>query len=178
MKTHVSTALALSVVVDNYLCSVVDGYSSAYLVRFYLVSVSVVLQYVVDTVGHRWRNVAGRSVPVRNLVHSLPVLLLLSCVLGLASVYALGSPLVLTIPVSSTVLHWLEDLVTEGGVYVFRKRVRLPVRFSYDNPFINRVVVALFAILLLSFAKPFASVFNFVLSSIALVSLAYAFLSV
>lgn len=178
LKTHVSTSLALSVVVDNYLCDMVDGYSTAYLARLYLISISVMQQYVIDAVGHKWKSVAGRSIPVRNRLHSLPALLLLSCALGLLAVYALGSLLVLGVPVSAALLHWLEDLLTEGGVYIFRKRVRLPVRFRYDSPLLNRATAVIFAVLLLVCAKPFASAFNFLLSSIALISLLYTFLSV
>lgn len=177
LRTHMSTAFAVAVVLDSYLCSRIAGYSDYYLARVFLVSTSIILQYMVDAVGHRWKSFGWRRVPVRNVVHSLPVLLLFSVAIGVAPAYMLGSHLLLAVPVSAALLHWAEDLVTEGGVYVFRRRLRLPLRISYDNPLVNRATVVAFAVIMFMFAKPFDSIFNFVIFSAATLALAYAFLT-
>lgn len=177
LKTHASTALALSVIVDNYLCHAVEGYSVNLVNRFFIIAISVLVQYIIDVAGHRWKNINGRSVPVRNKMHSVPALVMLSVALGALPAYTTGSSLVILVPLSATMLHWLEDLVTEGGVYIFKKRFRLPFRASYDSPRLNRATCVLFMVLLFIYAKPFDSLFNFMMFSIATVFLTYVFLS-
>lgn len=178
LKTHVSTALALSIVIDNYLSHSVESYSSNLLIRFFVIAVSVILQYIIDITGHKWKNIGGRSVPVRNMLHSIITLVAMSIIVGFGPAYITKTSRVILVPLSATLLHWAEDLVTEGGVYVFNTRIRLPFRVSYDNPGVNRVTVFLFMIVLAMYAKPFESLFNFVMSSIAVASLVYTFLSV
>lgn len=176
LKTHVATAFALALVLDNMLCSDII-YATAYHVRAFLIFLSAGIQLVLDQFGHRWKTIGDRRIPVRNKLHSLPAIILLTTLLGIPALVS-NRPIVLIIPLSAGILHWLEDLVTEGGVYMLGRRIRLPLRIGYDNPSVNRTVVVLFLALLLMYTKPFSSLFNFVMVSISALLLMYAFLSV
>lgn len=171
LRTHASTALALAVVIDHHLCHHVLGYSEAYMTRVYLLAAAVLVQHLVDSYGHTWSKLGTRVVPRRTVVHSLPAMLAIAVLIGAPPAYIEGSPLILLIPLSATMLHWIEDLVTEGGVYLLKKRVRLPFYVSYDNGLANRLTMVLFMVLLLLYSDPTSSLFNLATTTVASVVL-------
>jgi len=104
------------------------------------------------------RKVRGRVIPVRNRVHSLPGVIALGALFG-AYVGVTVSWKVAYAPLLALLLHYVEDLVTEGGVYLFGKRVRLG-GISYDNLIANRLTVAAFFAAALAATDPLPSPFE------------------
>lgn len=177
LKTHAATALAFTYVFDYFLAESNPSYSGNIVARLIVYATSVLLQYLVDQVGHTWKKVGKYRFPARNRLHSLPVMVLMGFSVGLVFRLVTGAELE-PVFVSVMLLHWVEDLVTEGGVYLFRGRVRLPLRIRYDNAAVNRlaILLSLFACFTCcdAYTVPFGPVF---LSLVVLVSV-YVFLTV
>ena len=137
LVTHVATALSLSALIA-ILLRVQCGYVA---LAMYGVAVYA-SQHTLDMLGHTWVTYRGRRYPKRNRLHSLPGVVALGLLWGLPLATHGCWQLVAGV-VAGTLLHYLEDAVTEAGVYIGKKRVRLPVRISYDNPFANMLAVSL-----------------------------------
>lgn len=147
LATHVATALSIALYVDGYAVQALPGYPDNILARAGWLVWSVVLQYAIDGVGHKYVKRRGVLVPARNRVHSLPVMIVLGVGSG-AVFYGVLGWLALAGGLAFTVLHYVEDLVTEGGVYLVGRRVRLPVRVTYDDTLVNRLAIVLAGLLL------------------------------
>ena len=141
LRAHVASALAVAYAVDQYLAGLSQAYASSVVARASLYAVYALLQYVVDGVGHTWVRRGKRVYPRRNRLHSLPAMLAMAAAAGAPLYPALG-PLALAVYAPAMLVHWAEDAVTEGGVYLWRRRVRLPFRVRYDDPLANRAAIA------------------------------------
>lgn len=147
IRTHVATALIVSYVI--YYMKPCNGGLTELLS---LLAISGLSQYFLDRIGHTIRTHGGVSYLARNAIHSLPGVTLLGLALG--SPFLLWCPLYTLAVVIGMLLHLVEDMVTEGGVYLMGDRRRkLPVTFRYDDPLANRVAVLL-AMILLSLTWP------------------------
>jgi len=159
LSTHVATAIAVTYIFDYWMASNYPHYAGNLIARVLVYATAVALQYLLDGVGHTWVKVGSKSVPRRNALHSLPAVLLMGAVAGSAYYAILRLPELIPLYASVMLAHWLEDLVTEGGVYLFSRRVRLPgaFRVRYDSPVANRVAVALSLALAYALADPLSS---------------------
>jgi hypothetical protein len=144
LKTHVATALSVTALIDFYISSHDSVYASNYILRLLIYYIVWALQTLIDGIGHNWNIIDGHRHPYRNRWHSLPSILGIGLSLGIPMGYYSGNYLVAAIPVVALLLHWLEDLVTESGVYVWKKRVRLPFRIRYNSRIVNRLTILVF----------------------------------
>lgn len=145
LATHTATALMLSVFVLFFTPTNCLSY-----VNLILYGLSVYFSQIgIDTFGHTWVTYHGVRFPRRNRLHSLPGILLWGLIFG--SPFLLSCPYLTVGVVLGMILHWLEDLVTEGGVYIGKKRIRLPFRVRYDNKFVNKGTILLFMFLSLAY---------------------------
>ena len=146
LKTHESTALALS-----YLLYARTSPRPHPLQLFYGAVASVLAQRLLDGVGHTTVCRRGRCYPARNRMHSLPAVAALGLLLSTPLLLAGVHPPYALAPLAALLLHYLEDMVTEGGVYLGEGRVKL-VGLRYDDPVANAAASLAFTILL--FAAP------------------------
>ena len=147
LSTHVVTGVETATIITYTL-------GSRSLVDVTVVSVlAAVLQYFVDAVGHTPARVRGRIVPVRNMIHSLPGITILSLIVASTSYPVEGfNPHIYIGVYAAGLLHLVEDLVTEGGVYLFsRRRIKTPVTAGYDTPTLNYAVKTVFTIVYVLF---------------------------
>ena len=145
LATHEATALALSYLLYRWTRGAVHPVA-----LLYGALVSVVEQRLIDAVGHNIVCRRGRCYPARNKVHSLPAVVAIGLALS-APLLATGTPLPYALaPLAGLILHWVEDLVTEGGVYLLGGRVRLG-GFSYDSHWVNSATLLSSIALLLLF---------------------------
>ncbi|MBI3022137.1 MAG: DUF1286 domain-containing protein [Thaumarchaeota archaeon] len=105
---------------------------------------SLAINWVIDILGHK----KSGGIPIRTFVtHSIFTAPLWGGLVGLATILVPQN--VLSIHVSSTLtllaittsmmiacLHLLLDSLTEGGVYLGRRRIAI-AHFSYNNPVLN-----------------------------------------
>jgi len=118
-------------------------------------------QIGIDTFGHNWVSYNGIRFPKRNPLHSLPGILLWGLMFGLPFLFS--CPYFTAGIVAGMIVHWLEDMVTEGGVYIRKKRIKLPFGIKYNDPVANRVAILVFMVLFASFL--FHDIFNSFASS-------------
>jgi len=174
LRTHIATSLAIAYLVDAYVAAHDPEYAQHILTRIAWYIIAVIIQYVIDAYGHTWIEWGKRIIPVRNRFHSLPAILALGLSVGLLVLSATHHKEHLLGSVGFTVSHWLEDAVTEAGVYIGRKRVRLPIRIPYDSVKANRITVLASATLVLLPGPPrdtytlifFIAVILYILSSL------------
>jgi len=176
LKTHVSTGLVLAYMFDFYMLSLFPSYSSNILLRFTVYVLSPLLQVLMDGVGHEVSSYHGKSYIARTpRTHSL---------LGIAGLtLAIGLPLALITQIeymiyfvlSQLLLHWLEDLPTEGGVYLLFHRVRLG-SISYNNIVLNRMTILLIFAVGVLYTNPFRDITTLIFFLIVLTVSSYAFL--
>lgn len=137
LVTHIATALVASAIIAVLL----DANCDYITMVMYGVAVYA-SQYMLDAVGHTWVTYRGHRYPKRNRLHSLPGVIGLGLAWGapfaIRGCYSLVAGIV-----AGMLLHYVEDAVTESGVYIGKKRVKLPVRISYDNPFANMAAISL-----------------------------------
>lgn len=176
LRTHVATALSMYLVIDAWLASTNPGYSSNLVARLLMIFIVGFLQYFIDSIGHTWVKVGGRSFPARNKWHSLPGVLAISFAISMPLALVFGDYRIAIFPTASLLLHWLEDLVTEGGVYLGRKRIRLPFMISYDNAFVNRTAIAIMYLWALTTYPIFSGIYTFVVFTIITIYNVHAFL--
>lgn len=180
LRTHVATALSLTFLLDYYISYAYPDYGRNIIARLVVYATAVVLQYLIDSIGHTWRRYGRYTYPARNRYHSLPAMILIGG--GVGAVYSAitGVWALTAITTSVMLLHWVEDLVTEGGVYLFGRRVRLPWRFRirYDNGIANRTAILLVFLPDVLLCNPFSSLFTFILFMIVALVSAYVFLAV
>lgn len=89
-------------------------------------------------------------------------------------------PLSIVLFIAPMILHWFEDLITEGGVYLFNtsKRIRLSRRLKYDSAWLNRITIVICYIPAVLYYPAFSSTSNFIVASFVGIYNAYAFLTV
>ncbi len=161
LSTHASTGASVSVIVAHSLGA--RGVVPLTLAA----ALAAVLQYVIDAVGHSQGRRRGVVYPRRNRIHSLPGVLTLSLMVSLPALPVTGDMFTAIAAgvAASAVLHWLEDLVTEGGVYVLGKRIRVG-GVPYDSHGVNLatkiVFLAMLWLYVLSVSNGFSDFANFV----------------
>lgn len=134
-------------------------------------ALSVLEQDLIDAIGHtRKVSRSGVVYEARNRWHSLPGVVALGTIIGAPLAYVTGSWLLLALLIAPLVLHWLEDLVTESGIYLFSsgRRVRLPWRIPYNNVWANRLAVIALLAPVLALYDPLRSSLSVLLYSVAL----------
>ena len=178
LKTHASTAIALTYMLDYYVASISPDYASATGVRILVYVTAAALQYIIDNIGHTWVRSGIYRFPKRNKLHSLPAMIAIGLGVGVAYAIATNLVEVLVFFPAVMLLHWLEDLVTEGGVYLYQKRIRLPFRVRYDNVLVNRGTILFFALLIVTLTNPFESPQTLFFFAVTLFALVQAFLTV
>jgi len=108
----------------------------------------IVVNVLIDVFGHEQRLWAP---PRRTrLTHSIPGTVLVSLAVAAPFIAAslVGDPLGLALAsVAAGLSHWLSDLITPAGVYLVRRRVRVPLA-RYDNPIVNALLSLVGAYLL------------------------------
>lgn len=180
LKTHVATALLLTYIFDCYISQKYPFYASNLIARPIIYATSAILQYLLDQIGHSGMRYKDHVYPARNLYHSLPAVVLIGLATGTSFYLLLGIKDLLWLFVSVMLLHWLEDLVTEGGVYVGKKRIRLPrgMRIKYNSVGANRVAILVFLVLALTYANPLASATTFALFLLVATIATFAYITV
>lgn len=176
LRTHIASALIIALAADHLSVTMVEGYRGEYIIRSVWFILAAITQCLIDSVGHSWVVVRRIRIPRRNRVHSLPVMLLMGLGLGALFYYFTGSQVLLVASVAITLIHWLEDLFTEGGVYLGKRRLRLPLSAKYDSALANRVAL----ILLLpafTYVSPFIGIYEFITTTLVLLYVTIAFLS-
>jgi len=137
LATHVATALVASLIV-----AVLLGARCDYVVYATFFAAVYASQYALDAVGHTVRTIHGRRVPVRNRLHSLPGVTAWGAAWG-APFIIRGCPALAAGLLAGLLLHYVEDMVTESGVYLLgRRRRKAPVTFSYDDPWVNAAAIS------------------------------------
>jgi len=143
LNTHIASALLVSAAFVNLAPPECHTY-----LTLLLYGAAVFLSQVgIDAFGHTWVTVRGTRFPKRNLLHSLPGVVVWG--------FGFGAPFILSCPyytlgvVAGMLVHWAEDLVTEGGAYLGKGRLRLPFRVRYDDPVANRLAIAALILLYL-----------------------------
>ena len=135
LLTHVSSSLLMSL----WFVSNNDSLEDLGILFIIL----VISNYSLDTFGHRWISIHGRMIPARNRLHSLLGVTLWGILFGIVFLVK-GNIRLFTAVLIAMYIHYLEDAVTEGGVYLSGKKRRLPIRVSYDNPLVNKFTILLF----------------------------------
>lgn len=155
---------------EPWLCAAAPGFCSPWML-FLSFGLVVLSQQLIDSIGHSEKKVGKFVYQARNRWHSLPGVILLGLLIGLVPAYLAGSLLVLSVFVAPLLIHWLEDLVTEGGVYVLgsRRRIRLPWRVRYDNPWANRAATLTLFVPMLALSKPFMNIATELLFLVAVI---------
>jgi len=177
LRTHVATALSLTYMFDYYIQLGNHAYAENIIARVIVYATSVVLQYLIDQIGHTWKKYGKHAYPARNKYHSLPAMLGLGGVIGLLYYLVTGVEELVVLFASVMLLHWVEDLVTESGVYLFGRRIRLPFRVRYDNGAVNRVAILVLIVAATIYTNPFHSIITFVFYMMIVVVSAYSFLT-
>ena len=176
LRTHAATALSLALILDYWIASSNPHYRDAYIARIIILASAWLYQYLIDNIGHTWKTYGRIRYPARNKWHSLPMLALLASLMGIPASILLRDYRVEILYLAIVVLHWLEDLVTESGVYFYKKRIRLPIRISYNNTWINRLTIVFFALLAVYYVDFFESKFQFIISMLVMLYNVFAFL--
>lgn len=177
LKTHASSALIVMLLFDAYMQKNTAGYSSEYLLRLMLFVVAFLLQYFIDTVGHTVKRYKDRTYYTRNKWHSLPAVLALGIAVGIPFAILSGIYIVALAPVLALLIHLLEDFITEGGVYIGKRKMRV-AKIKYDNPLINRLAIIVLLIPAFIYFPIMENSFNFILASAVYLYSAYALLTV
>jgi len=134
LATHKATALLTTLYF-------VDGVDDPVALAMLYVAV-IAGQHALDAFGHSWVTVRGKRFPRRNTLHSLPGVIAWGLLFG--SPFAFNHPELTAAVVAGMIVHYLEDAVTEGGVYLWKRRRRLPFRIDYDNPVVNKATILAF----------------------------------
>ena len=134
LKVHVATALAATVVIFD-----VYGWPPPPAAAYALLA-AVIGNLALDELGHTTRCYRGRCYPARNRLHSLPAVATLGLLLSMPLLGAGVAPPAALTPLVSLLIHWVEDLVTERGVYLAGRRVVL-LGVRYDSPAANTAAV-------------------------------------
>jgi len=176
LSTHIATALVLAYVFDFYMLKLYSFYGSNIMLRIAVYVVAPILQMLIDAGGHEVGMYKGRAYFRRTpITHSLPAVFGIGLALGLPLAVITGIKYMPHYFVSQLLKHWLEDLVTEGGVYIVRRRVRL-ASVSYRSAALNRLTIVTTLILATIYTKPFTDVATFTFFMIATTYSMYAFL--
>ena len=180
LKTHAATALSLTYLFDYYISLNNPAYKGSWITRIIVFATAVILQYFIDEIGHTWKRYGNFSYPARNKYHSLPTMVSIGAGIGVAYYIITDVPELIGLFSSVMLLHWAEDLVTEGGVYLLGRKIRLPkaLRVKYDNSLVNRATLLVVFAPIILFANPFISLFSFVLFMFVALWNVYAFLAV
>lgn len=141
LNTHIASALLASAAFVN----VAPPECHTWLTLLMYGAAVFLSQVGIDAFGHTWVTVRGARFPKRNLLHSLPGVVAWG--LGLGAPFLFSCPLYTLGIVAGMLVHWAEDLVTEGGAYLWKARVRLPFRVRYDDPLANRAAIAALTLL-------------------------------
>jgi hypothetical protein len=115
---------------------------------------STTLQIILDVFGHTTYIRNNRQIYRRNLLHSLPGVILLGTIGGTLTSLLLQKPIqptkitknpYITPLTLSTLTHWIEDLITEGGTYILTKRIKPhKQRIPYGSDTLNTSTILLF----------------------------------
>ena len=177
LKTHVATALLLAYIFDYHISYLHSVYASNIIARLFVYITSVILQYLIDQIGHTGIRHGDHVYPARNLYHSLPVVILIGAGVGIPYYLLLNVKELVYLFISVMLLHWLEDLVTEGGVYIWRKRVRLPrgMRIRYDSVRVNRLAILLLITVALIYTNPVTNTVEFMFFLLVATYVIYTF---
>lgn len=170
LATHTATALLLSIIILYYAPLHCVSY-----INLALYGLAIYFSQIgIDMFGHTWVTYRGMRFPRRNRLHSLPGIMLWGMVFG--SPFLLSCPHLSIGVLMGMFLHWLEDLVTEGGVYIGKKRIKLPFRVRYDNKFVNKGTIFIFMFLPLIYFQHPPQILSesLYLTSYVLVVLAYS----
>lgn len=103
---------------------------------FYISILAAGIHPFIDRLSHSKK---GRSVYRTRLLHSFETLVPLSASIGFIIGFPLGPPSALRASIAfmaSALSHLVSDMMTPGGVYVWGRRVRLPL-FAWDDPLAN-----------------------------------------
>jgi len=178
LSTHIATGLLLAYVFDFYMVRICGNYAQNMLLRIAVYVFAPMIQVLMDAGGHEVGTYRGKTYYRRTpATHSLPAVFGIGLALGLPLAFVTGIRYMVHYFVSQLLLHWLEDLVTEGGVYIVRRRVRI-ASLSYRNALANRTTITLAVALTLLFTNPLADVITFTYFMAATTYAVYAFLKV
>jgi len=154
LKTHVFSAFVLYTVFDMFFFHKIVTWNplASFTFRLYMFIAAYFFNYLIDIVGHSFREYNGRIYPARNKLHSLPVMTGISIALYSPTLYYYYFInrdiqmiwITLLYAFLLALVHFVEDAVTEAGVYVGDRKVRLPVRIRYDDPYANGVAKFVF----------------------------------
>ena len=103
---------------------------------FYISILAAGIHPFIDRLSHSKK---GRSVYRTRLLHSFETLVPLSASIGFIIGFPLGPPSALRASIAfmaSALGHLVSDMMAPGGVYVWGRRVRLPL-FAWDDPLAN-----------------------------------------
>lgn len=143
LATHIASALLVSAIFVKLSPTSCQTY-----LTLLMYGIAVYLSQIgIDTFGHTWVSYRGIRFPKRNRLHSLPGIILWGFLFGLP--FIISCPLYTIGLVVGMLIHWIEDMVTEGGVYIGKNRVKLPFRIRYDDPVANRVAILSFIVIFL-----------------------------
>jgi len=178
LSTHIATALVLAYVFDFYMQQQYVSYASNIIMRIIIYAVAPIIQLLVDAGGHEVGVYRRRAYYVRTpRTHSIPAVVGIGLALGIPLAMITGIKYMPHYFVSLLFLHWLEDLVTEGGVYIVWHRVRLAT-ISYRSSILNRLTIAFVLALAVIYTKPFTDVVTFTFFIIVVAYSSYAFLNI
>jgi len=178
LSTHIATALVLAYVFDFYMQQYYEFYASNIIMRIVIYAVAPIIQLLIDAGGHEVGTYRGKAYYVRTpLTHSIVAVLGIGLALGIPLSIITGIKYMPHYFVSLLFLHWLEDLVTEGGVYIVRHRMRL-ASISYKSSIVNRATIILSIALATIYTKPFTDIITFTFFSIVAIYSSYAFLRI
>ena len=177
LRTHAATAMLAALLFDALAQRYVPGYAGHYVLRAMLVAEALVLQYLVDAVGHTVRRRNGRVYYARNRWHSLPAAVGMGLGAGLPLAILSGVYAAAASPVLALLVHLAEDVVTEGGVYVGGRRVRLG-GVRYDSPLANRLAILALLVPAVLVYPAFSSAFNTILATFVYLYSLHALLTV
>jgi len=180
LKTHTAVAAVIALYFDYRMCLSYPSYASNILARIIMLFTAILLQLLIDEIGHNWVTVEGRNVPVRNKWHSLPGTLAIGLAAGLPFYLILHVNTVLVMFACVMLSHWLLDLVTEGGAYVVGRKVRT-AGIRYDSIWWNRAGILVFSPLLVfvnPVVEPGYGPFNMLLYSSVLAYTIYSVITI
>ena len=164
LKTHAATAMLATLLFDALAQERVPGYANHYILRAVLVAEAFILQYFIDALGHTVKKYNGRVYYARNRWHSLPAVVGMGLAAGLPLAVSTGVYVAAAAPVLALLVHLLEDVVTEGGVYAGGRKVRLG-GVRYDSPIANRLAILAFFVPTVLVYPALSSAFNAILAA-------------
>ena len=112
--------------------------------------IGMVNQVLIDSIGHETRMGKRGVIYRRNRWHSIPGIVLLSFITVVPTIFMDQSGFlhILFSSLSASFIHYVEDLVTEGGVFIGGSRKRIG-GVPYDDPLVNIAVKVMFTLLFL-----------------------------